>query len=251
MLVCAGLFPKIVLSSSSTTDSSKQFATYGQISYPLLHVVFSSTFETGDVGEWNGDGGGGIYGLETGSQLNVVTSPVHTGSYAGEFFVPDPSVSGQIKVFRWRGIDLTEGYYAAWYYFPQDFQVKEWINIMQWKEKDSPYDHELAILAKQTLGVPMFAFFWRASTGEDCESTNATIPLGRWVHVEAFVKIDKTMGEVKIWVDGQISYAKSNIETEGNTPTVMFGVGSYPGPNENQNLTIYIDDVAASTSYVG
>ena len=235
----------------SSIFASKQIPSTGQIVIAQPSIAFSSTFETGDYSEWVGDGGGGIYGLETGGNLTAVSSPVHSGSYAAEFTVPDPSVNGHIKLFRWRGIDLTSGYYSAWYYFPQNFQINEWINIMQWKEKDSPYDHELVILAKQALGVPTFAFFWRTSTGEDCESANAAIPLDRWVHVEAFIKIDKVLGEVSIWVNGQLTYNKSNIETMGNTPTVQFGVGNYPGPNENKNLTFYVDDVTASTTYVG
>jgi hypothetical protein len=252
ILICAVLFSIIVFPSFSQISNFKQIAISGEITYSVSPgIVFYSGFETGDASEWNGDGGGGVYGEDTGGQLNIVVSPVHTGTRAAQFLVLDPSVNGQIKAFRWRGIDLTEGYYSAWYYFPRDFRVNEWINIMQWKEKESPWDHELAVLAKQVQGIPRFALFWRTSTGEYYEFTNAVVPLGSWVFLEVFIKVDQTQGEVKIWVDGQLSYAKSNIETQGNTPTIMFGVGNYPSQNEYKNLSIYIDDAVASTAYIG
>lgn len=226
-------------------------STFGQISYN--NVKFFSNFDDGTANEWYADGGGGIYGQETGGQLIIQSSaPVHSANFAGKFLVPNPSTGGQIKLFRWRGIDLVQGYYSAWYWFPKDFAVKGWVNIMQWKEKNDPWDHEIAILAKENpnqFGV--FVHFADQSTYmARCWGEKSLIPAEKWVKLTVFIKVDSTLGEIKVWADDILIFNQSDLETKGNSDTIQFGVGNYPWTGEQPNLYFYIDDACASSSYV-
>ena len=217
-------------------------------------IYFHSGFETGDVSEWIGDGGGN----HTGGGL-VTSNKAHSGNYCWEAY-NDPSLpfpdNISAKLLRWR-FDYKEAYYSAWYFWPQDFQVNgvkgQYVNIFQWKERADPWDPSWIVAVKNSNTFP----------GEDeivvHDYHNAKIyrngvklPKGRWFHLQAFMRVGTQDGHLTVWLDDQEIFDFSNINTSGNPSNVsgylMWGVGNYGDAALGKH--IYIDDAMVTANRI-
>jgi hypothetical protein len=211
-------------------------------------VYFYSGFETGDVSEWIGDGGGN----HTGGGY-VTTEKPRTGDYSWKAFndprlAPPDDISA--KLLRWR-LDYKQAFYSAWYFWPEDFVVSgvgsQYVNIFQWKERTSPYDPTWIVAVKNSYEYPghdeLVVHDWHNAK---IYRNGVKLPKGQWFQLKAFMKTGRTDGKLTVWLNGIQIFDFTNINTLGNSPNyLMWGVGSYGGCAYGKHL--YVDDVRVST----
>jgi hypothetical protein len=90
-------------------------------------------------------------------------------------------------------------------------------------------------------------------TGASYEQNIASIPVDRWVHLEAYYKHsypNANSGRVTFWQDGQQIYDVPNVDTT-NSANLTWSLNNYCDTLSPSSATIYIDDAAISTSRIG
>jgi len=89
-------------------------------------------------------------------------------------------------------------------------------------------------------------------TGGIYTQSVANIPVGQWVHLEAYYKIatDNT-GRVTVYQNGQQIIDVQNVQTQApGSTSIYWGVANYTDNIVPSTATIYVDDVAISTTYI-
>ncbi len=77
---------------------------------------------------------------------------------------------------------------------------------------------------------------------------SATVPRDRWVCFELHVAIDETAGVIEVYMDGVRGGTRDTLDTvpAAGFDYLLAGIG-YSGPMQDP-LTVYLDEVALSTS---
>jgi hypothetical protein len=221
-------------------------------------IYFQSNAEVGDLSEWVGDGGGGIYywSDKNGALANPLSlwtegvhatqEVAHSGNYSIKCYLADPSVANHAKLMRWR-IDKKEAYYSAWYYFDRAFTSKQGVNIMQWKTLPlyGSCDPTFVIECVTVDGIRHVRLYHWPEKRMYFQSVWTPIPPNVWTHIETYYKIDKINGEVIIWQNGKEIIRVTGVNTQKSIVSseyLMFGVGNYASTTDIKNLLLYIDD---------
>jgi hypothetical protein len=275
--------------ASPQPDATPQADATPQPDAPAGTVLWSATHETGDKSEWyypstgpTGNYGGGEYNSGIASST-VSTTMAHGGSYALACTISTPSTpQSGVRFFRWReSRDNREAYYSAWFYFPQSFTLTadpstgQFWNLVQFKSRSTGgrNDPLWAFYADNTSGggLEMRAGWgWGGSTvagphstdgvgGKNYSQSIATIPIGQWVHFEAFLRQSKDFdGQVVFWQDGVKIFDFSGVRTSYDNPTYNswsasneWAVNNYSDGLDPSPATIYIDDAVIATYRVG
>jgi hypothetical protein len=151
-----------------------------------------------------------------------------------------------------------EAYYSVWLYFPRRFNVASRWNVFQWQSENVYGDPSTSapmwtIDVKNGRGSTMYFALDYWPTNASYEQTSATIPVGRWVHLEAYYQHSYPVansGRVTIWQDGEQIYDLSNVDTT-NSANLSWSVNNYCDTLSPSSATIYMDDAAISTSRIG
>ncbi len=228
---------------SSTRGPVKMF--WRKISGPgvaaFAHEQFNSSFENGTTSEWDGDGGGQSIGGASVSQ-NVAHSGSHSWMGYNDSTLAVP-FNYSAKLLRWR-FNNSEAYYSAWFYWPSSYGVTDigdnYVNIFQWKEGGAPFDPPWIVIAKNFSGVDEFGI--HDYFGADITRTGIAIPKNTWFNITAYMKASTTVGELVVWIDGQLAYNRSGLNTLGTASTLMWGVGNYGTPGIGPGKQLYVDD---------
>lgn len=255
-------------------------------------ILWRGDHEEGTLFDWDygggGNAGGGIFntgGMQV--SASTVTSPVHSGSFAARAWISNAwqvqNGSRAVRLMRWTdtawnlGGDYfpDEAYYSAWFYFPHTYNPNKYA---PWDPGDGGWWNIFQFKCNDAAGVsqPMFTVnVWHddmtgemslyAYTKENTPSSydqigpeTVTLPVGRWVHLEAFYKASTTnAGEFVLWQDGVKIIEALNVKTilPGDAEKPVWGVGNYTdhidgGPTPG-SATIFIDDAAVSTQRLG
>ena len=108
----------------------------GRFSAAVPSILWSATFEPGDLSEWTGDGNGGV------DRENDVAAPVvtaeqaHSGNFAGKPTIgPTTGALGMpaLSYLYRNGPGPTDAYYGAWFYVPSTVTVRSWISLMHFR----------------------------------------------------------------------------------------------------------------------
>ncbi len=243
--------------------------------------------------------GGGVYfnhyddNATGGSEEEAVadTARSHSGRYSARATIANAyrtNGSRAVRLMRWtdRAWDdggryfPTEAYYSVWYYFPYKYNPNKyapwdqgdggWWNIFQFKSNDNDGISQptwmLNVAHDDTNNYMYFYLYSKYNppkTYSQLLSPRIPIPIGRWFHIEAFVRKSDTNGQIKIWQDGVLLFDIDNILTAfmvDQDPTslryqIVWGTGNYTNhitgyPGENGKATLYIDDAIVSTERV-
>ena len=176
------------------------------------------------------------------------------------------------KLLRWR-FDRTESYFGVWFWWPTDQVVNghgtggftNYLNLMQWKERTSPWNPTWVIGVSGKPGTTDRDEFiihdWYNS--QPIVHTGVEIPKGQWVHLMAYMREGfGTSGALAAWLttspdneatwQTRLLYAQSGINTLGGATNIspahlMWGISNYSDALVGQGLeTIYYDDVTVS-----
>src|SRR5690606_12555756 len=102
-------------------------------------VLWKGDMETGDLRQWTASCGGEYN--NGGGDSYVSTDVARSGRYSAKMVIQ--KVNGNQGTRLSRRCLEEEGYYSAWYYFPQSHQTTAgWWNIFQFKSGTPGYDSD-------------------------------------------------------------------------------------------------------------
>jgi hypothetical protein len=226
-------------------------------------VLWSADAETGDLSQWSGDRGGGVYNTGSGV-VRVQRSVVRSGRYAMRFSITgaDGAAGNQAtRIFRWRTADWkplpVAGYYSAWLYFPRRVRPAQFWNILQWMTKVSGsqiYPTFVLDVAARRSGA-MYLHLWDAIGARGRGASRRNLATGRWVHIEAFYRWSTSeSGRVTVWQDGRQVIDAPRVRTSypSTDPNRRaWSLNNYTNGITPSAATIYADDVAISAERLG
>jgi len=244
-------------------------------------VVWTGDMEEHDLSDWYfptveraGSYGGGLYG--SGRQEAVASGDrAHTGSASlrATIWTPSRPTSG-LRAFRWLEPRAhREAYYSAWFYIPTRYTLtadpccgRYW-NLFQFKsrsadgERNDPVwalyvgnrpNGELYLYAGWGWGGTTLAGPFSASGvgGKNYGQSIADLPIGRWTHIEAFLRQSKDFdGRLTVWQDGVELFDFGAVRTSYDNPSYNawqtaneWSLNNYSDGLEPTPATIYIDD---------
>ena len=179
----------------------------GQIGDGSANLLWSATFEPGNLSEWNGDGQGGGY-LENIAVAPSVTSDIaHNGHYAGKATVMPASGMASINYFFRQEPSPISAYYAAWFYIDPSFTVKTWLSLIHFRGSHTGDGRNVFptwdVNLYPRLDGSLIAHLYNYVTGINLEQTTPIpVPVGQWVHFELyFRKASDPTGRVAVWQD--------------------------------------------------
>jgi hypothetical protein len=261
-------------------------------------VLWYGDHEEGSLADYLDPGfqykGGGIYfnhyddNTTGGSEEEAVadTTQSHSGQYSVRATITNAyhaNGSRAVRLMRWtdRAWDdggqyfPTEAYYSAWYYSPYKYNPNKydpgdpgdarWWNIMQFKSIGQPtwmlnVDHDDT---NNYMYFYLYSKYNPPNYYSQLSSSPIPVPVGRWFHIEAFVRKSDTNGQIKIWQDGVLLFDVDNVLTAFMVRQdpgslryqIVWGTGNYTDhitgyPGEDGKATLYIDDAIVSTERV-
>jgi hypothetical protein len=222
-------------------------------------LLWVSTFEDGNFGEWSDPGGGGPRSDTAPNRLEASTEQAHRGHYAAKFtIVPTiPDVYADASLMRKSGLP-EEAYYSAWYYVPSPVTVGKFWTIFKLRMRsvadNATTEAELydANIRSQPGGELTFWIYDHRIAGQIPQQTSdIVVPVGQWFQVEAFYRnAQDNTGRATFWFDGQL-IADVNGMAMGPTPWVEWDAVNVGANLSPVPVTIYVDDAAISRSRVG
>ncbi len=232
---------------------------FPSFSYAQSSVLWSTGFESGNISDWNSDGGGDFIRQGVSGKATVVSFPVHSGKYAVALEI-DLSAGGSqaAYLFRWKALPTKENYFSAWYYIPSNINPGAWWNIWQWKSLSSsnvstPMWSLDAGTAGNTNPVSLMLYYRPDSNSlkKIYRQTNPiAVPRDRWFLIEGFYRLDTgNSGRVAIWQDGQKIFDVPSAHTALTDTPIQWSVNNYTDSISPSHVSIYVDDVAISQSH--
>lgn len=204
-----------------------------------------SGFETGfcDFGLVGG------FCYQTGSATyTLVSSPVHTGTFAAAFTVTSDGT--QARCAR-QGTLPPSAYYSAWFYVPQT-QIHSGVwSLLYFQGRDSAgadvplWDVRLTQNSSNELRVQVYDQLH--DQPHDIASA-PPIPIDEWFHLESyFGRASDTTGEIMVYQDDLKLLDLTGLVTD-STSWGQWYVGNYATDLIPAETTIYVDDVTINVT---
>jgi Polysaccharide lyase len=235
-------------------------------------VIWKGDMEEGSLSDWYLSGGGGLFNSGYYS-ATASAARAHSGRYCLRAQITAPPESG-VRAFRWREPRVNRSlYYSAWFYFPVQYTItggpyRYW-NIFQFKSRSTsgrndplwafylePSGTQLKVYAGWGWGGTVVSgpFMYSNVSGKVYHQSIATIPVGRWVHLECFLRQSKDFdGRLVFWQNGVQLFDFQNIRTSYYNPNYnsWYASNEWSVDNMSDGLTpkpstLYIDDAVIS-----
>jgi hypothetical protein len=221
-------------------------------------VIWSANHETGDLSQWTENDNGAVW--NSGSGVASVTDRVaHSGRYAAQLTITGANNPGgdpqAVRIFRYKESQSGQPlYYSAWYYFPQTYTPQMWWNIFQFKSKSSTRNDafwQLNVGNRADGKMYLYMRNWVNSRGYDQKLAN--LPVNTWTHIEVYYKQGIGDGHITVWQDGVQLFDLDGITTRyaDSYQSANWSLNNYTDAILPSDATIYVDDVAISTTRVG
>jgi len=288
-ILIALLLPQSMLPAQSWTEPEDGSAGTWLATLPAdlrASILWSADYETGNLDQWSiptsQSPGGGV--LNTDDE-NVVArgtqQVVHSGRFAGEATIRNAirAANGKkaVRLMRWAtdaydrgGVELPlAAYYGTWMYLPEAYDPAKqapwdpgdggWWNVFQFKSHDAN-DQSQSTWSMNIEEEPQTQqlFFYLYSPINQQKSwepyKRVPIPVNRWFHIEAFVKVNaRERGRIEVWLNGESIIRAENVRTSVNPQeeNIVWGIGNYTdhiaGGKQVGTATVYFDDSTIST----
>jgi hypothetical protein len=257
-------------SSSDSTATKKVMP----VSAANRTVLWSAGMEGGGLSEWTANAGGDFENSGVAS-ASATASIAHSGAWSLKATIDTASGSSGVRAFRWAEPRTNrDAYYSVWLYIPTPFTLtgqNKWWNVFQFKSRtadNSRVDPLWAFYLTQDAGGVYVQAGWgwggttltgpyagsNASGKWYAPRTKVYVPIGRWVHLEAFLHQSKDFdGSLKFWQDGTLLFDLANIRTsypncnfnawcaDNEWSVNLYSDGMSPNP-----ATAYFDDAVIS-----
>ena len=229
-------------------------------------IYWQTSHETGDLSDWSksatGDTAGGNFSDEENGDLLEVgvarTGDMTRNMYAAHCKIKraiDRSIGTRLMRWRdWQGnLIPAEAYYSTWMYVPHNYLTTAgWWIVFQFKSQrrdNSTSDPTITGNLWSDGGDYVF-YFWDHLKDRRYEST-AKIKAGRWTHLEAKFRYDRTKGALNFWQDGKLVIERRGLCTKIRQSDLhqVWGIGNYTSgidghPDGAGIAEIYFDDAA-------
>ena len=240
--------------------------------------------ESGTFSEWNLQGLGGVF--NSGNSTSTIAygpgKPLgfpqtgHSGLYYLQNYTPsDPNNIGGngARVFRthleaqnqppYPSGGLREGWFSAWYWWKQDYEVPNWWNVWEWKSYYGTGSGQSAptwVIAVGNRGNGHMYLYMRDRVHEqNYTQTALDITSGQWTHIEAYFKASpasESTGDVVVYQDGTLILQAHNVQTtftgsQYGDYNYGWAVTNYPDLTNPNASYIFVDDAAITSERVG
>ncbi|HVR03940.1 MAG TPA: heparin lyase I family protein [Polyangia bacterium] len=209
-------------------------------------VVWTATFEKGDLSEWSP----GINATKgTRQNVEVLGEQVHSGKLACKITVhPDDTFNGQNRVDIQHPSKLTGANQDTWlsgyYMMPADAGVRN--EFAFWESASSFVNmSDFWVEPKAGGGTTIGFGVGRGNLGAT-KVWMADFSIGKWHQVAMHVhwSTDPTKGIIDVWFDGQQVVTNYKTQTEADANPLFFQTGLHRRSVANFTDTIYLDDFA-------
>lgn len=201
---------------------------------------WSADHETESLSEWLGDGFGWEFSTWNGS-VEISSERARTGQYALKSTLSSTDAREQAVVGRY--VNLTEGYYSAWFYVPSQPEATGRVifKLSAYDPDQDVFDITMVPKAAGGLGLTLYSHE-EGRWISDPEAVPA-VPLDTWFEVEAFYRSSpEPDGRVVVWQDGAL-VIDTGPRVTGPNERVMLVVGSVGAGSELGPVSLYVDSV--------
>jgi hypothetical protein len=220
-------------------------------------LLWSATFEGGDLSEWMADGQGGVFVVGTTVSPSASADVAHRGRYAGKATMTPPGGGvDSLNYFFRNQPSPAEAYYSAWFYIPSSVTVRSWLSLHHFRCSRSgdgnnlyaTWDLNLYPRLDGTLVAHLFDFV----TARNLEQVAPIpVPLATWVHFEVLLrKAADATGAIAVWQDDVLILENRAVAT-AETDWVQWDAGGSSDDIAPLPAVVYIDDAAISLSRLG
>lgn len=244
-LVCLACEPTLVVGTWTCSVDSEGLPPADTSVTEALELPWETGFENGFCDY--ADAGGFCYANPSAS-YEIVTSPVHSGMYAGAFHVAGLEGDGlQARCAR-HGILPEAAYYGAWFYVPVPITTSDNFNLFHFDGGGADVHHDLwdvslALDADGELSAYVFDFLRRMTRPTGAAGR---VPVGEWFHLEVYwVRAADATGTFELYVDGSRALSLTDLVTDDSAAGEWY-VGSLATELEPRPNTLYVDDVSVS-----
>ena len=271
---------------TATADSDGRYANAAAADC----ILWFADHEEGSLYDWTYDdflySGGGIFNTGEADVEAVASAEVaRSGRFSARTTITNAfqSRNGKraVRLMRWTDRPWDDGgvvfpasaYYSTWMYFPEKYNPNKsqpwdpgdggWWNIFQFKSKDENDVSQplwtMNVAQDEDTGENYVYLYTKYNSPPSRPQVGdpKTVPVGRWVHFEAFYRASRSNGRITIWQDGDRIIDADNVVTlppGGGDGQLVFGVGNYTdhiaGGTVEGTATIYFDDAAVSRERV-
>lgn len=226
---------------------------------PANSIIWQADNETGDLSQWT-IGQYGEAAFNSGTGITSVTDTVaRSGRHALQLSISQVNGTADqgARIFRWNdpnGKPLPKSaYYSAWLYIPELVDSPDWWNLFQFKSKSNNVSDPMWLLTATSgrdgqLRLELWDALERRSYAP---SVDRPLPIGRWVHVEAYFNAatDRS-GSVIIWLDGAELVRAEGVRTT-TADNVQWSLNNYANRLSPSTVTVYWDDAVIATQRQG
>ena len=207
-------------------------------------AIWSANHETGDDSQWYFEDGGGQFNSGIGSSA-ASRDEAHNGSYSLKMTINTSTESGT-RMFRWnepRAVPRLR--YSAWFYFPQNYSVRTYWNVFQWKSRRSGVVDPFFVLNIGNRGDgEMYFYLYNWQTRQAYSQSAKNIPVGRWIKIDAYYHCSGSSGRVSFWQDGTLLFDVPNVRTAYSDYNCEWSLDNYSNGLSPSPATIYMDDAS-------
>jgi hypothetical protein len=228
----------------------------GDIGDGAASLLWTATFEPGDLSEWVGDGNGGMYVDNAPVAPAVTTNVVHRGQYAGIATVSPSTGMPSIDYLYRVAPSPPEAYYSAWYYLPPPITLHNYMSLSHFRGSQTGDGNNLMgiwdvnIIPHPDGSLVAHPYNYVTQTNLE-EVTPVPVPVGSWVHFEVFLrKAADATGRIAVWQDGVLILDNPNVVTT-QTDWVQWDAGGASDGVTPNPAVVYVDDAAISLTRVG
>lgn len=217
-------------------------------------LLWSATFESGDLSEWTSDGNGGTFSQNVTTPPETTTEVAHTGRFSGKAaFNPRAGMDSLSYFFRQQP-SPREAYYGAWFYVPPDLDVGRWVSLIHFRGSHTgdgrniypTWDLNLYAHSSGSVVAHLYNFVTQIPTEQGLRPL--PVPLGTWIHFEVLLrKATGNDGAIAVWQDGQPILTVNGVATVEND-WMEWSIG---GAADDVSGAIYVDDATISLTRVG
>ncbi len=204
---------------------------------PVHALIFEDGFESGDLSAWSGSS------TEPGDTIAASTEQVNSGTYSAKAVVDTDVDANQAMV--WINFTGQTTVYARIYiYVPSSFSTSDYVTVMQflngWSNiLSAAIDDDMTLYLYNQVGGEAYGF-----------GVGSTLSKDEWHCLEMMAVISPTVGEARLWLDGNLEIEATGKNLGSNTID-KFSAGYYWGAPYTESNTLYIDDAAVDTSPIG
>ena len=204
--------------------------------------IFASDFEGGTTGEWTSEQKG------TGDTITVQSSIKKNGTYAVNMTIDDATTQ---NAYLTKTIPYAGTLYARSYIqFEQGLPPTTDNQFTLIQSKNGSGVNTWLWIINETAVVKWRGACYDDTTQKVASNSTPSIVLNQWYCVEIGWYYHATDGFYKVWVDEDLVFSWTSINTTryGETDRVWMGLGS---PNYNNATTLIMDSVVFADAYIG